>query len=421
MRSRIIVLALAVAGLAALVAPPLASAAPRSDKGLTINSTPNPILAGQGVIIYGALNGSDIAHRPIVLLHRVNPNAHFSIISVTRTNADGFYEFTRAEGVVISNRSWFVRGPGNTHSATIHERVAPLVTLNESATSGLTAHKILFSGSISPDHAFQRVLLQAQDASAGNGWHTIAAGRTGRGSNFAIAHRFLAAGDYTLRAYFPATPRNTAGSSDSVTLSIQQAQVPSFTIGSSDQIVSEGNPVTVSGVLDRAGTTTPLASTEVTLYGRTAQGPLEALATTVTAGNGGYSFTETPVYNTMYRVGVTLEPRRISARLFEGVRDVLTARPSSTSSSVGSTVTVTGTVSPAKIGHTILLQLLGPGGHWQNVAMGTVGAGSAYSLSYTFGRTGVTELRARIFGGPENVGGASAPMSITVSGDAALS
>ena len=45
-------------------------------------------------------------------------------MSVTRTNASGLYEFVRADGVVNSNRNWFVLGPDNTHSRTIHEWVS---------------------------------------------------------------------------------------------------------------------------------------------------------------------------------------------------------------------------------------------------------------------------------------------------------
>jgi hypothetical protein len=39
-----------------------------------------------------------------------------------------------------------------------------------------------------------------------------------------------------------------------------------------------------------------------------------------------------------------------------------------------------------------------------------------YSFSYTFGKQGTHQLRARIYGGPENIGAASAPVTITVTG-----
>ena len=123
----------------ALAVPSQAAAAPHHNQGLTIRAAPDPIAAGEGVLIYGRLKGPGSADRRIVLFHRINPAPYFTQISVTRTNAAGFYEFVRADGVVVSNRNWFVRGPGRTHSRTIHERVSAVVTLNaNSATATMT-------------------------------------------------------------------------------------------------------------------------------------------------------------------------------------------------------------------------------------------------------------------------------------------
>jgi hypothetical protein len=73
-------------------------------------------------------------------------------------------------------------------------------------------------------------------------------------------------------------------------------------------------------------------------------------------------------------------------------------------------------VTPDHTGHLIYLQQETANGDWQNVAQGVVTTGSRFSFSYTFGQAGTFNLRARIYGGPENVGGASAPVTITVSG-----
>ena len=134
-------------------------------------------------------------------------------MSVTRTNASGFYEFVRADGVVKSNRNWFVLGPDNSHSRTIHEWVSANVVLNASAPSATTAQDVTFSGTVFPSHTHQRVLLQEQNSTSGNGWQTIASGYTNDASAFSITHRFRSAGSYTLRAFFPADPRNIASQS----------------------------------------------------------------------------------------------------------------------------------------------------------------------------------------------------------------
>jgi hypothetical protein len=55
------------------------------------------------------------------------------------------------------------------------------------------------------------------------------------------------------------------------------------------------------------------------------------------------------------------------------------------------------------------------GGYWRNVATGIIAGGSTYSFTYTFAETGDTQLRARIYGGPENIG-AAPPVTVAVNG-----
>ncbi|MBV9838101.1 MAG: hypothetical protein JO156_08280 [Solirubrobacterales bacterium] len=86
------------------------------------------------------------------------------------------------------------------------------------------------------------------------------------------------------------------------------------------------------------------------------------------------------------------------------------------SSTVGGTVTFLGNVSPDKAGHVIYLQRKGSDGDWHNVETGSVNGNSNYRFSWTFGMFGPHNFRVRIPGGPENVGGASAPVTIMVSG-----
>jgi hypothetical protein len=415
MRTRFLVLLTLLCALIALGLPETAGAAPAHNKGLTIAATPNPILAGQGVLIYGQLNTADNSGQEIKLFHRIIPKKSFSLVQTTTTNSYGFYHFTRAEGVVMSNRSWFVRGPDGTHSRTITEGVAAVVSLNASTTSAVTGQRIVFTGSVSPSHPYQLVKLEEQNALSGNGWSTIASTYTNASSDFALSHGFRVAGDYTLRAVFPGDPRNLEGDSDSITVSVQQRQHPLFTIDSSDPIIAAGASVTISGKL-LSSASTPEPSTTVGLYGGKPGGTKELLATTTTGSDGSYSFTYSPIHNEVFFVATTSKPFRKTANLYEGVQDVVTIQASSTTSEQGGSVTLSGTVTPNHTGHVIHLQILGPHGFWHNVATGVVASGSTYSFTYTFGQDGTVQLRARIDGGPENVGGASPPVTITVSG-----
>jgi hypothetical protein len=416
MRTRLVILSAGLSCLLVTAAPAIATAAPHHNRGLTINAVPKPIIAGEGVLIYGQLNGAASAGQTIYLYHRIDPAPSYSLIGKTTTSAAGFYEFTRVEGRVLSNRSWFVRGPSGSHSRTVHERVAALLSLATAKTSATTGQPVVFTGSIAPAHPLQRVLLQEQSSSSGSAWKTIAAAFTDGGSNFSVPHRWARPGTYTLRVLLNGSARNITAESDSVTVTIQQAQKPAFTISASAPVIAEGEPVNISGALDEAATTTPEPSTQVTLYGSAGGEPPVALATTTTGADGSYSFTETPIHSEVYQARDTLEPARVTASLSEGVQDQLTLEASSTTATVGATATISGTVTPDKTGHPISLQRLGADGNWHDVEHGVVDVASRYSFTYTFGQAGAFELRARVYGGPDNVGAVSAPVTITVSG-----
>ena len=80
----------------------------------------------------------------------------------------------------------------------------------------------------------------------------------------------------------------------------------------------------------------------MTLWARNAyQSQFTPVADTTTGSDGSYTFApQVPSYNTVYQVRTTLAPHRHSAVLFEGVQDVLTMTPSSTTSQVGGQVHV---------------------------------------------------------------------------------
>jgi hypothetical protein len=406
-------------GAVALAAPGAASAAPHPhhNRGLTIRTTTNPLVAGEGVEIYGRLQGTDSAGQRILLFHRINPAASFSLIGATRTDSAGYYEFVRADGVVNSNRNWYVVGPGGTHSRTVHELVSSIVTLDTASSTSLTGEAVDFTGTVFPAHPYERVLIQEQNSNAGNGWHTIATGRTGSASAFSVDHKFKVAGSYTLRAYFPSDARNIAGQSDSVTLTVEQKQNPSFTIDGSAPVVSAAQPETITGTLYAAGSTTiPQTNTLVTLYGKQFGGSWTPLATTTTDGTtGSYSFSETPIHNTVYVVKTTDPPIVDTAGLYVGVQDAVTINASASSVDVGDPVTVTGTVSPDHSGHVVNLQRLTQSGTWVDVETGYLNSSSGYSFSYAFGQLGTFQLRVQIPGGPYNVAVASTPVSVAVS------
>lgn len=416
MRLRFAVPAAMLAALVVAVSPGIASAAPHHNNGLTIHAAPNPILAGEGVLVYGQLNAPPVAGQTIVIYHHVAGHPGYSPVAHTTTDSHGFYEFPRADGIVNTNRSWFAREQGgqHVHSRTVYERVAALVSLVANPTNADTRQPITFSGHVFPNHAGEPVFLQ-QQVGATDRWRTLKRGHLGPGSNYSITYRWRVPGARAVRVVFRGDFRNIRGVSDPVTVTIQQHQVGGFTINTSDPIIPEGSTVNITGTLDQPGSSNPEPNTSVTLWGRTAeQKHFVALESTATDSGGNYSFTEKPAQNTLYQVRTTFAPHRHSAVLFEGVRDVvsLSAQPTNTTS--GQPVTFTGGVTPDKAGDVVYLQRLGADGDWHTVAVHTVRHDSTFEFVRKFGAAGAKTFRARIPGDPDNIGGASAPVTVNV-------
>jgi hypothetical protein len=404
-----------LAALSAIALPGAANAAPRQDDGLTINAVPQQIIAGEGVTLYGRLTGPDAGHRAVRLFHRVGSNRGFTLVGVTTTDANGYYEFTRAEGVVLTNRSWFVRGPAQAHSRTVNERVSALVSLAAPATQVQTSHWAVFTGNVAPGHAFERVVLEQRRAGTDQ-WQTLTTRFTGRGSHYRIAYRWRVPGVYELRVTFPGDRRNVRTSSDPITETVQQTQMPAFTINSSAPVINLGGATTISGVLITPGSTAVDGNVPITLLGRpTGQRSFTALAAATTGPDGSYRFTQAPTTNMTYLVEATQTPGRRSAALFEGVHSVISATTDSMSGATGSTLTFTGSVIPGSTGGIVYLQRLGDDGDWHNVAVTVTNPASGYSVATTLGDPGSETFRARVLGNGVNLGGASAPMTVTVS------
>ena len=391
--------------------PGATDAAPHHNRGLTINATPNPINAGDAVLIYGQLNGQPLGGQTILLYqHVAGSHQGYTLAGQTTTQSNGFYSFDNITGVE-SNTRYFAKEAGvhGVHSRTVDERVAALVSIAANPTTADTSTPIMFSGQVTPNQAGHRVLLQEQNQKTGD-WHTLKTGRLSSSSSYAISYRWRTPGVRDVRALFPADGTNIAGASDGVTVTIQQAQVAGFTIQSSQPIIPEGSGVTISGVLSDG------ATTSVTLWERHAdEARFRPVHSRVTGGDGSYSFTEMPTVSTLYQVRTTFAPKRHSAVLFQGVRDVVTLTPSSTTSTVGGVVTFSGNVDPDKAGRVIHLLRLGADGDWHTVETTRVRFDSTFHFGWRFARAGSFEFRARIYSDEHDVGAASAPVTITVS------
>jgi hypothetical protein len=443
----------AAAFLAALVAITLVPAAAGAHRyggfhRVSIQAQPNPIVAGDSVVVFGRLHAPFDQSRLVVLYqHDAGSPFGFVPVRVTRTGASGAYEFALSGGAVNTNRSWYVDA-GGASSRTAYERVASLVTINATGPGGVQepdgsvlmtgrGHAYTFSGSVSPWVTGSEVRLQRQSASSGtDNWATIGHGRVAPGGTYSIVHTFAipseTGGDANVRVLVRNDTRNIASPSTSLSYEIEQSQNPQLTIIPASYSITEGASDTISGV-DAAG-----AGQLLTLYAHVSGQSFAPVATTISGVAGAYSFGVNPVFSTYYRVISSVDmggatgpsgssgasgssavaatgPHTYSATAFVGVRDVLTEQTSSTTVNQGQTITFSGTVTPDKTGRSIYLERENAAGTgWHIIATATIGASSTYSLTHAFYVVGNETVRIAISGSPQNQGAVTAPIMVSV-------
>ncbi|HEY3970167.1 MAG TPA: hypothetical protein VGL79_02105 [Solirubrobacteraceae bacterium] len=398
---------------------------------VSMQVAPRQIVAGDPLVIFGRLrcfNRASAAGQQVVLYHHLSGLPGFTPVQSATTDAHGFYEFGRADGVVETNRSFFVRSHG-ARSATKKIRVAAQVTLSGSAEGALLTgypNRVTFTGAVSPADVGARVILQRQNALTGNQWRRIDSGFVESTGDFTIVHTFVVPGDANLRVLVRSQGRNVTSESNILADTVSQAQNPELTIQASADPISSGESVTIGGKLS------PGLSRSLTLMAHTARQPgFTPVAQTISNPSGEYSFpAQAPANSTFYRVdagqGLNRCPMGVacpalalkpvsSAVLYEGVKDVLTAQASPTTVQAGQSVTFSGTVSPDQTGHVIYLERQnahGPGFHVVQVSF--VGPSSVYSIVHRFYDAGTKLLRVYIPGGPDNQGAASPSFTIQV-------
>ena len=424
MRLRFVLLALALSAIAAVSAPAAATAVPIRVHVLTIHATPQSIVAGDPVLIYGQLRGVPRANRRVVLYQRVNPETNFTFVATTTTDSLGYYEFTRPVNSVLTNRTWRVRAAG-VSSRGVRGYVAAAVGIASSATNTTTDHTVVFYGHVDPVgfHAGESVALQVQEGSSGDDWRTIKTGLLDASSNYAISYRFAIPGERDLRVLFRGDELNVAAPSDTLTVTVQQAEDPTFTINTTAPVITAGQSATITGnlYLPPASATSALVpdpGVTVTLWSRLAsQTTFQPVSHSNALADGSYRFTVAPQHNSVYKVTTTFTPPPIrhTVVLYEGVRDLVTLAPSATTTTVGQRITFTGTVTPDRAGHVIYLQLLGTDGDYHLIRIGVINPASAYRFTWTPGSPGTYKFRTLVPGDRSNATGASTPVSVAVS------
>src|SRR5438067_13020745 len=158
---------------------------------LTMQTSPNPAVAGKPVTISGHLVGGAVGGVPVVLWRRLPNQRGFRVAGRSSTDANGAYRFVVRPGVI---QAWYVSatglgggalngsggsqvtrpGPGD---KTVLERVRANVTLVPSDARPTPGEKVRLSGSVSPSYAAQPITLQMR---SGGHWRTMTKARLNR-------------------------------------------------------------------------------------------------------------------------------------------------------------------------------------------------------------------------------------------------
>lgn len=403
-------LALAPAGAWAASAGSHARVLPLDRCRLTMVAEPHFLTSGESAQLFGRLlctHGAVTSGQTVTIHERVAGTPGVQVLGPTTTSAGGFYSML-VPSLTADASFYATSATGRSGTRAVH--VAPQVTLKGPAENAqlLTGRRggVSFSGTVDPTDEGAVILLQRESATSSEDWHAIQRGVVGAGGAYSLTHRFTIPGDANLRVLVRPHQRfMVRGISNTLSYSISQRQNPGLTINSSADPIVHGQSIQLTGTL--AGG----ASQPVTLLARTLGGGWAPIAKTTTDA-GSYSFTQSPLQSTFYRV---TGPSVNSTVLFEGVRYELTASVSASTVQSGQELSFSGAVAPVRAGHVVYLErqnLFGGGYHVVDAA--TVAPDGSYALPHAIFGTGKEVFRVKVPGDRANQSASSAPFTIEV-------
>ncbi|HEY4450885.1 MAG TPA: hypothetical protein VGN13_04735 [Solirubrobacteraceae bacterium] len=415
MRSPKLIAIVAGAAGALALAPGGASAAHHGSAvnpcRLTMVAEPRFLTSGESAELGGQLlctNGAPTSGQPLTVYAHVTGTPGSQVLGSTTTGAGGFYSILAPS--LTADTSFYASAPAG-HSATRVVHVAPQVTLkgppeNVQLLTG-ERHGVTFSGSVDPLDEGAEVLLQRESATSSEDWLVIKQGTVGAGGAYSLTHNFGRPGDANLRVVVrPHRNFGVRAISNTLSYSISQRQNPHLTINSSTFPLIAGQSTRITGTL--AGG----AGKPVTLLARGYASGFVAVAHGTTDANGNYSFEQSPLQSTYYRVS---SASVTSALLFEGVAPVTTAGASAGTVQSGQALTFSGTLTPARVGHTVYLERQNAfGGGYHVVDVGTVAADGSYAIVHVIFGKGAEVFRVKAPGDHVNQASSSAQIPIQV-------
>jgi len=360
---------------------------------------------------------AEATNQTVTLYQKVAHTTGFETLTTASTDSNGAFQFTVP--APEANSVFYVRS-GAAKSSRVAVKVAAQVTI-ESPVAGTQlplgggAHTdragasdgggaVTFSGTVGSQGAGATVTLQRE--ARAEVWHRIGEGQADDEGKYSIVHTFSRPGEAHIRVVVHCHGLCMTSASTPVTYQISARHSKRVSIQASADPLAYGLSMMITGTVMAAAENQP-----VILLAQTGAGKFTQIAEgTATAGS--YSFSESPLQSTRYRV---LSAGASSAVLNETVSEALTASPSAASVEVGEPLTFTGTITPSHEGQTVDLERRNSSGlGYHVVAAGIVSSTCAYSIAYTPAVAGGEELRVKAQGNNDVHGASSEVFKVQI-------
>jgi hypothetical protein len=126
---------------------------------VTIVAAPNPILYDNSVAISGKLTASTLAGVSVTLKAAPYPYTSFVQVATATTDVQGVYHFTQSPKFNTEYRV-MAKSKSQATSTTLLVQVRTRVSLHVSTATPAVGARVKFSGSVTPAHDGQMVLIQ---------------------------------------------------------------------------------------------------------------------------------------------------------------------------------------------------------------------------------------------------------------------
>jgi hypothetical protein len=200
-----------------------------------LEPTPGPrpaklTLAGTATITYGSraslsgrladqASGTGITDQPVNLWAQPATTTGWRQAATATTGADGSFRFTPAPAATTAYRASFAGSDryGTADSAQVTVSVRTNVSARKSASTIRYGQTITVTGTVSPNHAGQRVYLQRLVSAA---WKTAATATLSSTSGYSLRAKPLTKGKLTYRVYKSADRDHLASASAKQTVTV---------------------------------------------------------------------------------------------------------------------------------------------------------------------------------------------------------